>query len=98
MIGKRIRQIREHVGKGRQAFSKELGIPKQTLINVETKDSNFGVNIARKVCELYPQYTLWLMTGNTASKTGQIIPLKYPEAQIHELPAVADKDNAEGSW
>jgi DNA-binding XRE family transcriptional regulator len=89
MIGKRIRELREYLGKGRQAFANELGIPKQTLINVETRSGNFRVDIAQKVCQRYPRYALWLMTGDLVDDR-QEVPLRYGARTTPGLQSVAE--------
>lgn len=74
-LGQKIREIREAEELGRQAFSELTDIPKQTLINIELgKSAPSGKHLAL-VSQVFTRYTLWLMTGQTNEKCGQISPL-----------------------
>jgi DNA-binding XRE family transcriptional regulator len=73
-IGKRIRKLREHLGYGRKNFAILIDVPMQTLIRVETKKGDFGTSIASKVCTLYPNFSVWIMTGEAIPENGQISP------------------------
>ncbi|MCK0753469.1 helix-turn-helix transcriptional regulator [Chromohalobacter japonicus] len=73
-LGKKVREIREVEGLGRQAFSDLIGVPKQTLINVETSKSSPSGKLLAQVSSCFSQYTLWLMTDQTNETAGQISP------------------------
>lgn len=73
-LGKKVREIREAEGLGRQAFSEVTDIPKQTLINIEVgKSAPSGKHLAL-VSKAFTKYTLWLMTDMTDETCGQISP------------------------
>ena len=75
-IGLRIRQIREAEELGRAEFCEKTGIPKGTIIQVETGRREPKAGLLESVCDAFPQYTVWLMTkqGYTYEKGGQISP------------------------
>ena len=73
-IGEKIRSIRESEGLGRQAFCDLTEIPKQTLINVENGRNEPSYKIMRKLLNVYPQYTMWLMNDQVIEEAGQISP------------------------
>lgn len=73
-LGKKVREIREAEGMGRQAFSDLTGIPKQTLINVENGRSSPSGKVLVQVTTAISKYTLWLMTNQVDEACGQISP------------------------
>lgn len=75
-IGEKIRKLREdELELGRAKFSEIAGIPKQTLINVETGKTDPRVSTLLKIVEKYPEYTLWILSSEAdCLKTKQIRP------------------------
>lgn len=73
-LGKKVREIREVEELGRQAFSDLIGVPKQTLINVETGKSSPSGKLLAQVSSCFSQYTLWLMTGQVNEAARQVSP------------------------
>lgn len=75
-IGEKIRKLREdELELGRAKFSEIAGIPKQTLINVETGKTDPRVSTLLKIVEKYPEYTLWILSREVDFlKTKQIRP------------------------
>ncbi|GEK74659.1 MULTISPECIES: helix-turn-helix transcriptional regulator [Halomonas] len=73
-LGKKVREIREAEGLGRQAFCDLIGVPKQTLINVETGRSSPSGKLLAEVSKCFSKYTLWLMTDQADETCGQISP------------------------
>lgn len=75
-IGEKIRKLREdELELGRAKFSEIAGIPKQTLINVETGKTDPRVSTLLKIVEKYPEYTLWILSSDVDFlKTKQIRP------------------------
>lgn len=73
-LGKKVREIREAEGMGRQAFSDLTGIPKQTLINVENGRSSPSGKILVQITKAMSKYTTWLMTDQVNEEAGQVSP------------------------
>ncbi|MHA3027484.1 helix-turn-helix transcriptional regulator [Chromohalobacter israelensis] len=73
-LGKKVREIREAEGMGRQAFSDLTGIPKQTLINIENGRSSPSGKLLAQVSTAFSKYTLWLMTDEVNEAGGQVSP------------------------
>lgn len=70
----RIRQIRESEELGRGAFAAKIGVSARTIETVENKVTNPRGEILAAIASKYPQYSLWMLTGKTDPKTGQISP------------------------
>jgi len=73
-LGKKVREIREAEGLGRQAFCGLVDVPKQTLINVEMGRSGPSGKLLAEVSKAFSKYTLWLMTDQTDEANGQVSP------------------------
>jgi transcriptional regulator with XRE-family HTH domain len=73
-LGSKIRKIREAEGLGRAEFCKITGIPKDSLIRIETKGSEPKSGVLLAVCAKFEKYALWLTTDKVAPEVGQISP------------------------
>jgi DNA-binding XRE family transcriptional regulator len=73
-LTEKIRQIREAETSGRAEFSQLIGIPKKTLENIELTGRAPKGEMLEAICQQWPKYTLWLMTGQTDEACGQISP------------------------
>ncbi|PAU74944.1 helix-turn-helix transcriptional regulator [Halomonas salipaludis] len=73
-LGKKVREIREAEGRGRQAFSDLTGIPKQTLINIENGRSAPSGKHLELVSKAFSRYALWLVTNLVDESSGHISP------------------------
>lgn len=73
-ISEKIRELRESLGMGRQAFVDKTGIPKNTLINIEQGRNDPSYSSIKAILDVWPEYTLWLMNDKTAPEAGQISP------------------------
>lgn len=74
MIGEKIRAIRECEGLSRPKFCEATGVNKETLVTAENGRYEPKVGLVEQVCAAFPQYTLWLMTGQVNPEGGQISP------------------------
>lgn len=70
----RIRQIREKLGLGRQAFADQTGIEKKTIENIELGKQKVYAWHIEAIAAKWPQYAYWLVTGQTIPEAGQISP------------------------
>jgi transcriptional regulator with XRE-family HTH domain len=61
-IGKKIRNIREHLELGRAEFSEKTGIPKQTLIGLEKSERGVHSDVLTGIARLWPEYAAYLLT------------------------------------
>lgn len=73
-INIKIRELREGLGLGRQAFVDRTGIPKNTLIKVEQGYHDPSYTTIKAIIYVWPEYTLWLMNDQVAPEAGQISP------------------------
>lgn len=73
-LANKIRLIRETETSGRAEFSERIGIAKKTLEGIEQTGRVPKGDLLEKVCQEWPKYTLWLMTGQTIPEAGQISP------------------------
>lgn len=73
-VGEKIREIREGLGLGRQAFCNDTSIPKNTLIKIEQGRNDPSYVTIRAILDKWPEYTLWLMQDETNEAAGQINP------------------------
>jgi transcriptional regulator with XRE-family HTH domain len=73
-LAKKIRLIRETETSGRAEFSEKIGIAKKTLEGIEQTGRVPKGDLLEKICQEWPKYTLWLMTGKTIPEAGQISP------------------------
>lgn len=74
LTGKKIRQIRESLGLGRQEFCDQTGIAKGTLVHIETGKHEPNLKAVKAITNVWPEYTMWLMTDTTIPEAGQISP------------------------
>lgn len=73
-LAKKIRQIREVETSGRGEFSQLIGIAKKTLEGIEQTGRVPKGDLLEAICQQWPKYTLWLMTGQTDEACGQVSP------------------------
>lgn len=73
-LAKKLRLIREVETSGRAEFSQVVGISKKTLESIEQSGRAPKGELLEAVCNQWPQYTLWLMTGQVNEAAGQISP------------------------
>ncbi len=81
-IGKKIRNVREAIGIGRQEFVNKTGIPKNTLIQMEVNDREVKSGALIAIAKAFPQYAAYLLTDELGIKQ------KNPELEslAKELP------------
>jgi hypothetical protein len=56
------------------ALAKETGLNRATLSAAYTGRNHPNAEILSVVCNLWPEYTLWLMTGQVSPEAGQTSP------------------------
>jgi transcriptional regulator with XRE-family HTH domain len=81
-IGRRIRNIREAQGMGRQEFAEKTGINKGTLIGIEVSEREVMSGILSAISKAFPEYTEYLISDQIGIKQ------KNPEVEnlAQELP------------
>lgn len=72
--GERIREIRESQDMGRQQFADITGIAKKTIENTEAGRQRATEQALAAIAKQWPQYALWLLTGEERPELGQISP------------------------
>lgn len=73
-LAKRILELRFSLNIGRGKFAKIVDISPQIIRNIEKTTSKPSSELLVKICLIWPKYSLWLMTGDTAQKDNQIKP------------------------
>ena len=73
-IGARIRELRESIGEGRTRFAQRLGVPVRTIQGLEQRGSSPRGDVLEAIAREWPQYSYWLLTGETMPEQGQISP------------------------
>lgn len=73
-LTRRMREIREAETSGRHEFSQRVGINKKTLESLEQSGRAPKGELLEAICGVWPQYTLWLMTGQVNEEAGQVNP------------------------
>ncbi len=91
MIEKKIKFIRIAENITQKELSEILKTPKKTIVNYETKISKPSGEFILKMCNAFPEYAYWLVTGQTQVEAGNISPeIKIAEKQkISNLEANA---------
>lgn len=73
-INKKIRTLRDSLKLGRGEFAEKTDIPKKTIENLEQEKQKAYAWHIQAICNVWPEYTLWLMTNQIAPEIGQISP------------------------
>jgi len=71
----KIAVLRETESLNRVEFCKLLDVSTSTMTKIERLERKPNLEIIQKVCNAFPEYTLWLMTNQTTPETGQISPV-----------------------
>lgn len=76
LYSKKLRLIRQSEKLTQPAFAKLTGISLSSIKNYESGGQEIGLSIIERVINSgqFQKYTLWLMTGETVEKAGQIAP------------------------
>ena len=74
--GRKLRLIRKAEGFTQTQMRDLTGISLGAIKNYETQGVDVGLSIIERIlaCAPLQKYTLWLMTGQTATQAGQIAP------------------------
>lgn len=67
-IGERIRNVRETLGMGRQEFVDKTGIPKNSLIAIETGRHEPGAKSLMAIASTFPEYAAYLLINDVEIK------------------------------
>ncbi len=82
MISQKIKFIRVAEKIKQQDLSDLLSVPKQTIANYETNIRKPSGEFILKLCNAFPEYAYWLVTGQTQVEAGNISPeIKIAEKQ-----------------
>jgi len=73
-LKEKIKLIRKASGLTQPKISELVGIPLNSIRNYERGERGVSALFLLKICEIFPQYTLWLMTNEIAPEVGQISP------------------------
>lgn len=73
-LQEKIRLIRNACGLSQAKFSKKFDIPMKNIANYESGARKVSAEYLLKISEIFPEFSLWLMTDKTAPEVGQISP------------------------
>lgn len=87
-INDRVRELRDHLGYGRQEFANKTGIKKATVENIERKQQKINGDQITAIVKTFPEYAYWLTTGLELPESGQISPAtKETQDSLNIRPA-----------
>ena len=86
-INQRMREIRDHLGLGRQAFADRTGLKKKTIENIEHEMQRINGEQIEAINEAFPEYAYWLTTGLELPGSGQISPATKEAQELNNLKA-----------
>lgn len=81
MIKDRIREIRDFQGLSRRDLEKLTGIEEYKWKNVESGHQKVNEDHIEAIKKQWPQYTYWLITGETLPEAGQVSPKQEHERE-----------------
>jgi transcriptional regulator with XRE-family HTH domain len=82
MIEEKIKFIRIAEKITQKELSDILGVPVRTIVSYETNSSKPSGEFILKMCNAFPEYAYWLVTGQTQVEAGNISPeIKIAEKQ-----------------
>lgn len=73
-IARKFEYICKEKGLSQQEFAQKVGISINTLKGIIKRNSSPRVDVVEKVALVWPEYSLWLLTGMTEPGRGQISP------------------------
>lgn len=73
-LAQKMREIREVETSGRAEFAQLIGFNKKTVESIEQAGRAPKGEMLQAICQQWPKYTLWLMTGMTDEPCGQVSP------------------------
>lgn len=73
-VFEKIELIRQSAGLTQNEFAERVGVSVNTLIAVKSRGSSPRFDVLEKICEVWPEYGLWLITGETEPLAGQYEP------------------------
>lgn len=65
-LSEKVKLVRKTEGYTQKNFSKLMGSGLTTITNYEGGHSEPNSEFMQKLCQTFPEYTLWLMTGKTS--------------------------------
>lgn len=76
-IFEKIRLIRYEEGykRSRKDFAEIVKIPARTLESIENKGTDPRTSYIQSICEVFPEYTLWMIIDEIDMDSGQISPM-----------------------
>jgi len=74
ILREKVAELRGKLGLTRAEFCEKVGIPNGTLVSIELRGNAPGAEIITKIVEAFPQYALWLTTGEIEHIAGQFEP------------------------
>jgi len=86
-INQRVRELRDHLGYGRQEFSDITGIKKATIENIERELQKINGDQIEALVTSFPEYAYWLTTGLELPEVGQISPATKEAQELNNLKA-----------
>lgn len=82
-LEQKLRSMRKAEGLTQKAMAEMTGISLGTIRNYETGFNTVGIQTVQTILNTatFSKYTMWLMTGQTAPKAGQVAPALSPDGQ-----------------
>lgn len=81
-IYEKIERIRAAEGLTQAEFSEKIGVSANTLNAMKSRGSSPRFDVLEKICQVWPQYGLWLITGESEALAGQFEPERNSNEKI----------------
>ncbi|BBN59292.1 helix-turn-helix transcriptional regulator [Hydrogenovibrio marinus] len=83
-FNEKLKLIREAENLSQSELAEKTGIPKRSIINYENSDRQPAFDAVKKVCESFPEYTMYLMLDDMPENTGSD-QIKPEEKKLRDL-------------
>lgn len=72
--GKRVKELREFAHLTREDLEQRTGISRHTWHSLERGNQRLNEDHIAAIRSIWPQYTWWIITGETLTEAGQVSP------------------------
>ncbi len=84
---KRIKTLREHLKMNQVDFSHSCELGNFDITNIENGRKVLKYEIIEKIAEKYPEFRIWLLTGEEFPEAGQISPMTKEAMERNKIEA-----------
>ncbi|CAN8139368.1 Helix-turn-helix domain-containing protein [uncultured Thiomicrorhabdus sp.] len=81
----RIKKMREITGLSQERFADRYGLKKSQINNIENKKQAVPYEVLKTLGKEFPEFKIWIMTGDEFPEAGQISPMTKKEADNQKV-------------